>query len=326
MNRQRAWLVGLALVIAWGVPHAVVAQGASGKAEGVVKDAKGEPVDGATVGLQPASGKKVETKTNKQGQYSVGVAPGDYAIQATKGTLISVPVGARIAAGATATTAIVLLERKDIGAATAAAAATAKADAAKVADFKTAFDAGAAAAGAGRHDEAIEKFTQAAGFNSKCSDCYSGIGSSYLQKKDYGKAEAAFLKSNEITPNEGSYTGLAQVYTAQKKQDQASAAIKKAAELGAASGPAGGGASADSLFNQGVILWNGGKIEEAKKQFQAAVEANPNHAEAHYQLGMALVNEGNLAGAATEWDTYLKLSPSGPHAGEVKAMLPALKK
>ena len=37
------------------------------------------------------------------------------------------------------------------------------------------------------------------------------------------------------------------------------------------------------------------------------MQANPNHAEAHYQLGMALVNEGNLAGAATEFETYLKL-------------------
>ena len=51
------------------------------------------------------------------------------------------------------------------------------------------------------------------------------------------------------------------------------------------------------MFNQGVILWNAGKIAEAKKQFEAAIAANPNHAEAHYQLGMALVNEGNLAGA-----------------------------
>jgi tetratricopeptide (TPR) repeat protein len=223
-------------------------------------------------------------------------------------------------------TAVVLLEKKDYDAANAAAAATAKAAATKLSDFKTAFDAGAAAAGAGRQDEAIEKFTQAAASNPKCSDCYANIGNAYLQKKDYDKAEAAYKTSNEIKPNEASFTGLASVYTAQKKLDQASAAMAKATELSVASGPAGGGGNADSLFNQGVTLWNAGKIEEAKKQFQAAVAANPNHAEAHYQLGMALVNEGNLAGAAAEWDTYLKLSPTGPHAAEVNAMLPALKK
>jgi Flp pilus assembly protein TadD len=80
------------------------------------------------------------------------------------------------------------------------------------------------------------------------------------------------------------------------------------------------------MFNQGVILWNAGKIPEAKKQFEGAIAANPNHAEAHYQLGMALVNEGNLPGAATEFDTYLKLAPTGPNAATAKGILATIKK
>ena len=51
-----------------------------------------------------------------------------------------------------------------------------------------------------------------------------------------------------------------------------------------------------------------------------------NHAEAHYQLGMALVNEGNLAGGATEFETYLKLSPDGPNAATAKSLVAQLKK
>jgi len=56
------------------------------------------------------------------------------------------------------------------------------------------------------------------------------------------------------------------------------------------------------------------------------VAANPNHAEAHYQLGMALVNEGKLPEAATEFDTYLKLAPSGPNAATAKGILATIKK
>jgi hypothetical protein len=41
---------------------------------------------------------------------------------------------------------------------------------------------------------------------------------------------------------------------------------------------------------------------------------------------MALVNEGNLAGAATEFETYLKLAPSGPNAAQAKALVEQLKK
>ena len=93
---------------------------------------------------------------------------------------------------------------------------------------------------------------------------------------------------------------------------------------GAAGGAAagGGGGNADALFNQGVILWNGGKVADAKKAFESAIQANPNHAEAHYQLGMALVNEGNLAGAATEFE----LAPDGPNAAQAKALVAQLKK
>src|SRR5438270_676341 len=94
---------------------------------------------------------------------------------------------------------------------------------------------------------------------------------------------------------------------------------------GTAAGAAGGG-NADAMFNQGVILWNAGKIADAKKQFEAAVAANPSHAEAHYQLGMALVNEGNLPKAADEFETYLKLAPNGPNATQAKALVAQLKK
>jgi hypothetical protein len=41
---------------------------------------------------------------------------------------------------------------------------------------------------------------------------------------------------------------------------------------------------------------------------------------------MALVNEGNMAGAATEFETYLKLAPEGPNAATAKSLVAQLKK
>ena len=330
-NRRHTWLVALVLALAWSIPQMALAQG-TGKVEGVVKTSKGEPVDAATVSLQPATGRSVTARTNGKGQYSITVPPGDYTLRVNKGSgaaaLDGLPMGVKVTAGGTVTADLVALEAAEAKAKMAEAEAKAKAESTANVAFKTAFDAAVAAANAGQHDQAIAKFTEAAAANPKCSDCYSNMGSAHLQKKEYDKAEAAFVKSNEIKPNEMSYTGLASVYTAQRKMDQAAAAMAKATELGSAAGGAAGaagGGNADQLYNQGVTLWNAGKIPEAKKAFEAAVAANPNHAEAHYQLGMALVNEGNLAGAASEWNTYLKLAPTGPHAAEVKAMLPSLK-
>ena len=327
LNRRRTWLVAFALLAAWSVPQPAAAQGSSGMASGVVKDAKGQPVEGATVTFQSTeSTRKIETKTNRRGEYfQLGLAPGNYTLSAVKGELLSPPMPARILSDQTLKSELVILDKKMAAAAGAAGGdAAAKEAAAKVAAFTTTFEAGVAASGAGRQDEAIQKFTEALALSASCYDCHNNIGYAYLQKKEYDKAEAAYLKGNEIKPNSASFNGLASVYTAQKKLDQAAAAMAKATELSASSGAAGG--NADAMFNQGVTLWNSGKIEEAKKQFEAAVQANPNHAEAHYQLGMALLNEGNMTTSVTEFETYLKLAPSGPNAATAKSMLDTLKK
>ncbi len=154
------------------------------------------------------------------------------------------------------------------------------------------------------------------------------MGYMYSQKKDFDKAEAEYKKALEIKPEYAeAYNGLANIYNVQRKFDLAAEASKKAMEVGGGGGAAAaGGGNADAMYNQGVILWNAGKIADAKKQFEAAVAANPNHAEAHYQLGMALVNENNLTAAAEQFDTYLKLSPNGPNAAAAKGILSTIKK
>ncbi len=81
------------------------------------------------------------------------------------------------------------------------------------------------------------------------------------------------------------------------------------------------------MFNQGGrCSGTAARLHDAKKAFEGAIQANPNHAEAHYQLGMARVNEGNLAGATTEFETYLKLAPEGPNAATAKGLVAQLKK
>ena len=203
-----------------------------------------------------------------------------------------------------------------------------KEEIAKGAELKKTFEEGVVASRAGNLDEAIAKFTHGTELSPTCADCYYNIGFAYSQKKEYDKAEAAYKKAIEIKADYGeAYNGLANIYNAQRKFDEAAAASTKAAELGGGGAAgAGGGGNVNAMYNQGVILWNAGKIPEAKKQFEAVLKADPNHAESHYQLGMALVNEGNMAGAASEFDTYLKLAPTGPNAATAKGLLDQLKK
>src|SRR5258706_15161950 len=103
LNRRQNWLIVLALLATWSIPHAVTAQGSNGMAQGIVNDDKGNPVEGATVlFLSTQSGRKIETKTNKKGEYfQIALPPGNYTITATTAALASVPLSSRINASRT---------------------------------------------------------------------------------------------------------------------------------------------------------------------------------------------------------------------------------
>ena len=319
LNGRLPWLVACAAMLSIAFASPALAQ-STGMIRGVVKDAAGKPVEGAKVNIDAdANNRHFDTKTDKKGEFlQIGLAPGSYKVSAEKDKVVSAPspVTVRIAAGNPITLVL-----------GGGAPGVDPAVAAKSAALKKTFDEGVAASRANNHDAAIASFTAAAEMNPNCFDCYYNIAFSETQKKDYEKAEAAYKKAIELKADYAeAYNGLANVYNATRKFDQAAAASAKAMELSGGGGSAAGGGNADAMFNQGVILWNAGKIPEAKKQFEGAVAANPNHAESHYQLGMALVNEGNLAGAATEFETYLKLAPTGPNAATAKGILGSIKK
>ena len=118
---------------------------------------------------------------------------------------------------------------------------------------------------AGRDDEAITKLNDVVGKLPTCSDCYYNLGLAYTHKQQWAEAEAALKKAIELKPtNPDPYNGLANVYNAQKKFDDALAMNQKATELSGSTAGAGGGGNAESIYNQGVVLFNAGKYAEAK--------------------------------------------------------------
>jgi Flp pilus assembly protein TadD len=273
---------------------------------GKVTDVKGGPVEGATVTIeQPSSGRKYETKTGKDGTYTqVGLIAGAYVLTVVKEGVGSSKGNVNVRGGRVPANFVLGMTAGE--------------------GLNKTFNEGVAASAAGNFDEAIAKFNEAIKTNPQCADCYYNIGVANSGKKDLDKAEEAYKKAIEVKPSAEAYNGLASIYTAQRKFDLAQEANKKAGELTAAT--PGGAANPEATYNQGVILWNAGKIAEAKAAFEQVIAAKPDHAEAHYQLGMALVNEGNLKGAGTEFDTYLKLAPNGPNAPTATALRAQLPK
>jgi tetratricopeptide (TPR) repeat protein len=308
--------VMLAVLAALAITIPAAAQ-MGGMVKGRVLDDKGQPVEGAKVTITANdTARKFETKSNRRGEYlQIGLSSGSYSVVAEKDKLVSATQRATVRAGSPSEIDLII--------GLAAAAATADA-AARGAALTKAFDDAIAAQKAGNYDESIEKFNAGIAINANCFSCYNGIGRSYTLKKDYAKAEEAFKKSAELRPNDAEvYSEMANMYNAQRKFDEAAAASKKASEL--AGGAAGGAGNPDVLYNQGVILFNGGKTSEAKPLFEQVIQAKPDHAEAHYMLGMTIVGE-NPAAAVTEFEAYLKLAPTGPNAAMAKQFVDALKK
>ncbi len=79
-----------------------------------------------------------------------------------------------------------------------------------------------------------------------------------------------------------------------------------------------------TFFNLGAIAFNGGRREEAAAHFEKALETNPNHAGAHFQLGTCLVGLGQFPAAVSHFETYLSLEPDGEHASAAKGMIAQL--
>jgi tetratricopeptide (TPR) repeat protein len=293
---------------------------AQGMIQGTVVDAQGQPVDGAKITIEQTEGvtRKFETKTDKKGAFiQIGLQSSGYKVTAEKDKLGAASANTRVSQRGPASVRLVI----------GGGAGNDPTVAAKTAELRKAFDEGVAQSRAGQYDASIESFNKALAVNPNCQDCLYNIGYAYAQKKELDKAEENYKKAILVKPDYAeAYNGLANIYNAQRKFDEAAAASAKANEL-TASAPGGlAGGSADSLYNQGVILWNSGKIPDAKKAFEQAIAANANHAESHYQLAMALVNEGKLAEAGAEFNTYLKLSPDGPNAATAKALVAQLPK
>ena len=303
-TRVTAFLIALAI--------AAPALAQSTMIRGKVIDAKKEGIPNVQIIIESlgGSGRKLTTKTDRKGEFvQLLTESGGYRITATDPKIGSASNETKVVLGKASEMTIVLVP------------STAANDSAKAAELKKAFEEGVTASRANQNDLAIEKFNAALAISPACFDCQFNIGVALMAKKDDKGAEEAWKKALEMKPDYAeALNALSTLYNNQKRFEEAGAMSARAAASG------GGGGNADATFNQGIILWNQGKIAEAKVKFEETIKLNATHPEAHYQLGMAMLNEGKLAEAVTEFETYVKLAPEGQYATQAKGMIAQLKK
>jgi len=104
----------------------------------------------------------------------------------------------------------------------------------------------------------------------------------------------------------GAHTTLAAVLRQLGDNEGAAAESKAGTELGKRKN-----SEQAALFatNSGKRLLNAGDVDGAISQFRSAIQAVPDYAPAHFQLGLALQRKGEKAESAREFQKARELDP-----------------
>ena len=90
--------------------------------------------------------------------------------------------------------------------------------------------------------------------------------------------------------------------------------------------------AASYYFNEGAVLTNTGKLDEAIAAFDKALQADPTRADAYYWKGVDLMGKATTKGdkmvapegTAEAFNKYLELAPTGKYADPAKQMLASI--
>lgn len=192
-----------------------------------------------------------------------------------------------------------------------------------------AFNEGLAAMRANDNRTAIAAFRRALDIDPSQHAIWANLAEVQSRSGSLGQAEASSRRAVDLKPGDATYRNNYAIILAKSgKRDDAWTQLEEAARLD----PSNGG---QYFFNLGAILVNASQNEDAGRAFARSIEMNPNYAESHYQYALTLAAQatvspsGRLRGvrqARVELETYLRLTPNGPHADTARAMLETLER
>jgi len=188
-----------------------------------------------------------------------------------------------------------------------------------------------------RFDQAYESTKKALRLDTKYAKAYTALGMIYTARKDWTDADAAYRESLQLNDRDSStWFLLGRSYYLRNEFGKAREAYEAAVKLNPQSirtyenlaltlDLLGDPAAADKAFREGVRLSRGApqpdarvqvaygvflfkldRLEESRAQLSEAVKANPQNADAHYELGRVLFRLKEWKAAAGEGEAALR--------------------
>lgn len=177
------------------------------------------------------------------------------------------------------------------------------------------FNEGAEAYNSGNLAVAKSKFEQVVVLNPELVQAHVALGAIYLRDRQYPAAQKEAEAALQREPNN--------IKAMQIRYDAARlggdmATAKATLDTLVQADPEW---AATGLFQHAVELYNKNQTAEAITALEEVLKVRPDHARAHYILGLALFNTGDMAGAKQHLQRFLELTPDDPDAAVAKEML-----
>ena len=165
------------------------------------------------------------------------------------------------------------------------------------------YNLGTALSEKGNYDEAVLCFTKALEINPKHTDARMNMAN-VLFKQD--KSDKAVFHYNEIiktdSENADVHYNLAYVLSYQGKLDDAILHYKQALRINPE--------YLKAHYNLGNILLKQGKTEEAFTHFTEAIKINPDYVQAYNKIGEILFKQGKIDGAKVFFSQAIEIDPN----------------
>jgi len=177
------------------------------------------------------------------------------------------------------------------------------------------FNLGAEAARVGDVEGAMANFRKAVELDPDLAPGHAALARLHLDREEHDEALAAADKALDIDPDLVDVQRVRyEVYRRTGQEEKA----QEVFEVMAAADPEG---LARTLFQRGTEAFDANQPEQARQALEQAVRADPDHARAHYFLGLVYVNLGDTAKAKEHLGRFLELAPDDPEAGSARDML-----
>jgi tetratricopeptide (TPR) repeat protein len=304
--------------------------------KGATKDQEGKPItDGVVEVSNTDTGRKITTKTNKNGEYTaIGLTPGNYDVtlmrndkQVDAVTKVPVSVGDMrevnfdlkkdlAAKGAAGPTEEQLKKQQE----NTKQNEKIKGLNARLADVRDLEKAG-------NYDQAVSIMQEITTAEPNKDLLWAYLGEASVGAKKYPEAIDAYQQAIKIKPDSALYhSALANAYNKANQPDKAIAEYTQAAQMDPAN-------AAGAYFNIGIVNYNASKSDDAVAAFDKAIQLDPNRADAYYYKGMALLPKATLGkdgkyvpvpGTVEAFQKYLELKPDGPLAQTAKETITML--